>query len=182
MKLKLNTANIFLVLYFLMISPLVISQGPNSDDALTRKEKIARLKIAFITKELDLSLDQSEKFWPVYNELTKKIDDEKKARKKTAKNLKENLETLSEADIKKKTNSVLDSDIKTAKLKKEYNEKIAAIIGYKKATKLLSLDAKFKRELLKKLNNSGTRPAQRPNARQGGRQGGQQGGRRRVNR
>lgn len=176
------TPNSLLLIALLFFTPLAFSQG-NGDDQLSRKEKIERLKIAFITKELDLSLDQSEKFWPVYYEMEKKVDEQKKIRKKTAKDLKENLETLSESDIKKKTNSVLDNDIKIAQLKKEYNDKIAAIIGYKKATKLLSLEARFKRELLKKLNAT---PQNRPN--QGGRKpgrsgkGGQNGPRSRTNR
>lgn len=166
MKSRKFTPHALLVFALLFITPFSYSQG--DDQPLSRKEKIKRLKIAFITKELDLSVEQSEKFWPVYNDMEKKIDEKKKARKKTAKELKENLETLSEADIKKKTNSVLDADIKMAQLKKEYNEKIAGIIGYKKATKLLSLDAKFKRELLKKLNETEQKkPGQRPNGGQG---------------
>ncbi|NRA11123.1 MAG: hypothetical protein HRT57_04105 [Crocinitomicaceae bacterium] len=180
-----------LLIALLFIAPLALSQD-KPDHQLTRKEKIKRLKIAFITKELDLTIEQSEKFWPVYNELQKKVDEQKKARKKTTKDLKENLETLAEADIKTKTNSVLDNDIKVAQLKKEYNDNIAAIIGYKKATKLLSLEARFKRELLKKLNQplkrtpqQGTRPGRTGHpggtGRPGG-MGGQNGPRSRTNR
>lgn len=151
MKLGKFTPNTFLLLTLLFIAPFAFSQEDKEDEPQTRKETIEQLKIAFITKELDLTTDQAEKFWPVYNELSKKINEENKTRKKTAENLKDNLETLSEEEIKTKTNSILDSDIEVAKLKKEYNEKIAAIIGYKKATKLLSLEARFKRELLSKL-------------------------------
>jgi formate dehydrogenase maturation protein FdhE len=182
MKSLKTTSSSLLLLAFLFVAPFAFSQE-NGDDQLSRKEKIERLKIAFITKELDLSVDQSEKFWPVYNEMEKKIDEQKKARRATAKDLKENLETLSESDIKKKTNSVLDNDIKTAQLKKEYNDKIAAIIGYKKATKLLSLEARFKRELLKKLNDrSQDRPNQGARKPGAGGKGGQNSPRSRTNR
>lgn len=146
------TPNALLFLILLFVAPLAFSQEDRVDDSQTRKEKIEQLKIAFITNELDLTTDEAEKFWPIYNEMSNKISEENKTRKKTTKDLKANLETLSEDDIKSKTNSILDSDINVAELKKEYNEKIAAIIGYKKATKLLSLEARFKRELLKKLN------------------------------
>ncbi len=178
------TPNALLLLVFLFIAPFGFSQQ-NQDEQLTRQEKIKRLKIAFITKELDLTVEQAEKFWPVYNEREKKINEKKKARKKIAKELKANLETLSEEEIKKKTTSILDSDIKVAQLKKEYNDKIAAIIGYKKATKLLSLEARFKRELLKKLNEPRKKPQQgrKPGGRQGGNPGGGNGGQRtRTNR
>jgi formate dehydrogenase maturation protein FdhE len=145
------TSNAFLLLALLFVAPFAFSQEDNAEETQSRRETIEQLKIAFITKELDLTADQAEKFWPVYNEMSKKINEENKSRKKTAEDLRQNLETLSEEDIKTKTNSVLDNDIKAAQLKKDYNEKIAAIIGYKKATKLLSLEARFKRELLSKL-------------------------------
>ena len=125
---------------------------------MEKKEKIEQLKIAFITKELELTTDQAEKFWPVYNEMAGKLKDERKTRKVLSTELKDGLETLSETDIKKKTNAVLDSEIKEAELKKEYTEKIAAIIGYKKATKLLSLEQRFKRELLNQLNERPAKP------------------------
>ncbi len=117
-----------------------------------RKEKIEQLKIAFITKELDLTAEEAEKFWPVYNEMTAALKKEKKARREKNTALKANFETLTDAEIEKKAIEILDSEIAEAKLKKEHTEKIAEAIGYKKAVKLLSVEQRFKRELLKKLN------------------------------
>ena len=120
--------------------------------AKSKKEKIEQLKIAFITKELDLSPEQAEKFWPVYNEMSDELKVERKTRRELSKDLRDNFDVLSDDDIKVKANKVLDSEIAEAELKKEYHEKIAGIIGYRKATKLLSLEQRFKRELLNKLN------------------------------
>ena len=152
MKLEKFTSNALLLMILLFIAPIGFTQETEDETVPTRKEKIEQLKIAFITTELDLTTEEAEAFWPIYNEMNTKVREEKKARKKLAKDLRDNLETLSEEDIKTKTTSALDSDITIATLKKEYNEKIASIIGYKKATKLLSLEVRFKRELLKKLN------------------------------
>lgn len=168
-KFKSNTLLLLIVLF---IAPYGFSQLTEKEKKEARKDKIEQLKIAFITKELDLTTDEAEKFWPVYNEMSNKIDEENKARRKTAKDLKANLETLSEEDIKTKTNSVLDADINVAQLKKDYNEKIAVIIGYKKATKLLSLETRFKRELLKTLKDQpeNTTTPRPHNRRPGGKQ------------
>jgi Spy/CpxP family protein refolding chaperone len=117
-----------------------------------KKEKIEQLKIAFITKELDLTTQEAEKFWPVYNEMTAALKKEKKARREKNAALKANFETLTEAEIEKQATDILDSEIAEAKLKKEHTEKIAEVIGYKKAVKLLSLEQRFKKELLKKLS------------------------------
>ena len=132
----------------------------------TKKDKVEQLKIAFITKELDLSTEEAEKFWPVYNDMSDALKAEKKSRRAKSKELKNNFDTLSEDEIEKKAIAILDSEIAEATSKKEYTEKIAKIIGYKKAVKLLSVERRFKRELLNKLNErqgQGQRNGQRQN-------------------
>ena len=145
-----RTATVALMM--LLFSPFTFAQPETGNKGKTKKEKIEQLKIAFITKELDLDTDQAEKFWPVYNEMADKLKAERKSRKELNKELKDNFDVLSDDDIKVKATKVLDSEVKEAELKKEYHEKIAGIIGYRKATKLLSLEQRFKRELLNKLN------------------------------
>ena len=39
----------------------------------TRAEKIQSLKIAFITQKLQLTPDEAQKFWPVYNQYDNEI-------------------------------------------------------------------------------------------------------------
>lgn len=115
------------------------------------REKVQQLKIAYFTKELDLSTEDAEKFWPIYNEMTDKIRAQKKIAKKAAMELKDNASTFSEEQFKTKSEEALEARVKEAQLQKEYHGKIAEVIGYKKASKLLSLEAQFKRELLKRL-------------------------------
>jgi formate dehydrogenase maturation protein FdhE len=141
-----------------------LSQPGNKQQS--KKDKIEQLKIAYITKELDLSVEDAEKFWPVYNDMNDALKTEKKSRRVKEKELKENFETLSEGEIEKKAVAILDSEIAEAKLKKEHTEKIAQIIGFKKAVKLLSIEQRFKKELLRKLNER-----QGPSQRQGQNQG-----------
>ena len=124
-------------------------------ESTTKREKVEQLKIAYITKELSLTTEESKSFWPLYNSMTDEISTEKRKRRKLAQNLKTNLETLSEDDIKTKTLEIMDSEIKESKLKKEHVEKIAGVIGYKKAVTLLALEQQFKKELLKRLNQQG---------------------------
>lgn len=111
-----------------------------------------QLKIAYFTQELALTTEQAEKFWPVYNEMNDKIKEKKKEARQASESLKTGAETLSEEEFKTKTLKVLNANIEEAKLRKEYHEKIAVVIGYKKAAKLLSLEVQFKRELLKRLS------------------------------
>lgn len=117
------------------------------------REKVAQLKIDYFTKELELTAEQSEKFWPVYNEMNDKIRAKRKEARLATEYLKTNEATMTESEAKTKSEEILNADIEQAKLKKEYHDKIAVLIGYKKATKLLSLEHQFKRELLQRLTD-----------------------------
>jgi Spy/CpxP family protein refolding chaperone len=117
-----------------------------------KKEKVEELKIAFITTELDLTSEEAQKFWPVYNELSEKLQAENRRQRQLRRDLMSNHATYTDAEFKAKSEAMLDSGVKEAQLRKEYYTKIAAAIGHKKATKLLSLEERFKKELLNRLN------------------------------
>lgn len=123
-----------------------------------REEKIDKLKIAFITDELDLTSEEAEKFWPIYNELEDKLKELRKANRKIQKEIDESYETLSNEDAKKKLETILENDKKEIDLRKEYSEKFSKVIGDKRTLKLLSLEHEFKRELLERLKEQGPPP------------------------
>ena len=146
--------NYTLLILFLGLFSINLNAQPNKNQGnKAEKDKIEQLKINFINTELKLSAEESEKFWPIYDELTRKLRIEKRIQKTTNNELKNNFNSLTEIEFKTKANKVLDSQIKVAQLNKEYNSKIAEVIGYKKATELLSIERRFKRELLQKLKD-----------------------------
>lgn len=173
MQIKYTLQKSILTIVIALFSFYGFSQPSNKQQ--TKKDKIEQLKIAFITKELDLSIEEAEKFWPVYNDMNDALKKEKKARRAKGKELKANFETLSEDEVEKKAIAILDSEIAEAKLKKEHTENIAKIIGYKKIVQLLNIEQRFKKELLNKLNErqgQGQRKGQgqnRPNRTNGNR-------------
>lgn len=150
MKYSVKFSAALLFFTFVLGIPVAYSQ----QDEEIKSEKIEELKIAFITKELNLSSEEAQKFWPIYNEMSDKLKEEKKIQRKVGKEIKEQQSIFSEADFKKKSGAIMDAQIAEAIIKKEYHDKIGGLIGYKKATKLLSLEQRFKRELLNRLNET----------------------------
>lgn len=144
-----------LFIAMLFVLPMAFAQPGN------KGEKVEKLKIAFITNELELTTDEAKLFWPVYNELQSKLREEKKTQKNLAKYMRDNEASMAESDYKSKSNAFLESELTEAQLRKEYHNKIADVVGYKKATKLISAEKKFKRELLKKINK-GPQPGGKP--------------------
>ncbi|MFT3825711.1 MAG: hypothetical protein QM731_17455 [Chitinophagaceae bacterium] len=56
-------------LFFIFIVLLGISTGVVAQDG----NKLEALKIAYITKKLDLSTEEAQKFWPIYNQYMAEI-------------------------------------------------------------------------------------------------------------
>jgi len=135
---------------FLLLSGPVLWAQPGG--GRPKHQKVEELKIAFISTELNLTSEEAQKFWPVYNEMSDKLKAENRKQREITKELYTNAEAYSEADFQKKSEVFLESGVREAQIKKEYHAKIAATIGYKKATKLLSLEQRFKKELLDRLN------------------------------
>lgn len=142
---------IFAFLAIVFTAHVGISQ-PVTEDQKNQTDKIEALKIAFITNELDLSEDEAEAFWPVYNQMTEDMQKARKEQRDLTRKMRDNFEVMSDEEVEKTTTLLLDNDIKQSQLKKDYTQKIAGIIGYRKATKLLSVEQRFKRELLQRLN------------------------------
>jgi hypothetical protein len=138
---------------FIAVSCFSFSQGKDADTS--RRDKIEQLKIAYITKELALTSAEAEKFWPLYNELESKTTQLRKVNKKTGQELKAKAETLKDDEIKRKMNLIFENESQIGLLKKEYYDKIGAVIGFKKTAKLIHVEQQFKRELLKRVNGEG---------------------------
>lgn len=135
----------------LLFASTAFSQGPGDDKE--RDDKIEALKVGFITKELNLTTSEAEKFWPIYNEMDAKMKELRQSCRKINKDLKDSEEKMTNDDAKKKLSTLFENDQKELDLKKEYSEKFIKIIGEKRTLKLLSLEHEFRRVLLERLKD-----------------------------
>ncbi len=115
------------------------------------RDKIETMKIGFITKKLDLSSDEAQKFWPVYNKFT---DDVKKLRANTKERIMDDMNelyTMTDAEAEKTLQEMINFKINEAELTKKYALEFKKILPVKKVVLLYKAENDFKRELLKKL-------------------------------
>jgi len=110
-----------------------------------KREKIEALRVAFITQKLNLTADESQKFWPVYNEYQDKL--------RTARQEFRKQPTVFTSD--KDAQDFLDAELllkqREFSLYKEYYDKIKKTIPVKKVAELRQAEEDFKKELLKQL-------------------------------
>ena len=140
---------IFLSILGLCIMSIIHAQDPREDKMQNRermREKIEAQRIAYITSKLDLNADESVKFWPVYNEYTKKRMELRKSRRDLR-----DQEEMNEQDSKKYVEQQIEIQEKDLALKKIYYEKFGNILSSQKLAKLEEAEKEFTQEIIKNL-------------------------------
>ena len=121
-------------------------------------EKIKAYKTAFLTEALELTVDEAEKFWPVYNAYSKEYQKIKIT--KTRQIFKKirtagGIDQLSESEADTILEEFVEIDSNVAKAKEKLKKNLTGVISSKKMIKLLSAEQNFNKELLKRFRNRG---------------------------
>lgn len=96
------------------------------------RQRLEAIQIAYLTKELNLTTQDAEKFWPVYN----KYQDEMRSLLKNG----------GEDDVLNKQQQALD-------IRKKYKPDFVKILGADRTNKLFEAEAKFREMVKKELQN-----------------------------
>lgn len=117
----------------------------------SKKEKIRTLKIAYITKDLNLSSAEAQKFWPIYNSIDEKQYDIRMVKMRKLKNeLKEKpIENFSEAEATRILNQLDELDKSYYENKRKLHSDLLKIISPVKILKLKQAEDNFNKSLLK---------------------------------
>lgn len=119
--------------------------GPEGKD----REQVERLKIAFLTDELDLSVAESQQFWPLYNTFSDTRDEKEKAIRKTMRELEKGDPT--EKQVLEAMNKITTLRTEVANLENAYIADVMDVLGPEKTVKLLRAEKRFRKVLLDKL-------------------------------
>ena len=117
------------------------------------EERVEALRIAFFTEKLQLSPEESQDFWPLFNEFNRK----ERAIRKTYKSNK-SLELMSDAEAEALIDNLFIMEEEMLQLKKEYFGKMRAVLPVRKLAMLPHIDRQFKERLLREMRNRQQRP------------------------
>jgi hypothetical protein len=152
---------IILLLSFISLSGILYAQKPKGQNPNAKaerqqekKENIEALKVAFLTSKLELTPEEAQKFWPVYNQYQDKLHELRKKRRQDEKESKKNMEELSDKELEQNIDNDLATRQKELDLQKEYNTKFKGVLPIKKVAKLYAAEEQFKMVLLRKLKDS----------------------------
>lgn len=117
----------------------------SSFDRAQLADKIESLKIGYFTQKLNLSSEESQAFWPVYNAFSSKINQAKKGLHGTNKI---NLEALSDKEIAEMVDNVLIQEQAILDIKKTYHAKFKELLPVRKVALLYKTEQDFRKEIL----------------------------------
>ena len=126
----------------------IAQNNPEKTNKQQLLEKIEAQRSAYITSKLDMTSEESAKFWPLYNEYSRKRMELKKENKA------QNTDNLSEQESRMELDEQIESQEKALALKKSYYEKFKAVLPAAKLAKLESAEQEFRREILRQIKES----------------------------
>ena len=115
-------------------------------------KQIETAKIALITNRLNLSPEQAQQFWPIYNE----FDTKKKEIKKSYRKLVSEINTLTTSDEKILANlkETLNLQQKEVDVEKDYMAKFLKTINIRQLAELYKAEQLFNNMLIQRLNRN----------------------------
>jgi hypothetical protein len=117
-----------------------------------KADKVEALKVSFITEKINLTTQEAQSFWPLYNEYNDKI-------KFARKSFRQQYANVNEFKTDKEADDYLAAELKLRQaevdLQKEYFDKFKKILGAKKTGLLRRAEEEFKKEVLKIFKGNG---------------------------
>ena len=119
-----------------------------------KQELIDKERIPFFTNYLDLSPQEAEKFWPLYNEYLNKKQSLFKEMRSIKMKLKNSSSDISDTEAENLNKEYISIQEKQFELLREYNEKFKKILPINKVNKIYFAEREFRKYLLKQLRKN----------------------------
>lgn len=118
-------------------------------------KEIQAQKVSFITQRLELTPEEAQLFWPVYNELENKKEQLRQEGRVLFHKIRNGLDSLPEKELVQISDDMIEYRIKDAQLNREYHEKFKKVLPIKKVLELYHAEKKFQGMLLRKIKEKG---------------------------
>ncbi len=137
----------FLPLFLALLSfSLTAQEGRNPD-------KIKSLKVGFITQELELSSQEAEKFWPLYNEYDKQMSQLNEERIESLKKLYTVAANTPENEIQELIQRGFKAERGLTDLREKYHKKFMSVLPLYKVAKLYAVELEFQRKVMQHIRS-----------------------------
>ncbi|HYK76656.1 MAG TPA: hypothetical protein VEV16_06750 [Daejeonella sp.] len=113
-------------------------------------QQIESVKIAFITQQLNLSNDEAEKFWPIYNNYQKELNELlKQKRENRIKN---------KANATEELDNELDFEGRLLDIRKKYKAEFSKVLPADKVLQFFKAEREFREQMIRQLKERQKNP------------------------
>jgi hypothetical protein len=113
------------------------------------ERQIKSKKIAFITEKLELTPEEAERFWPLYNVLEDERSEIHKERRENNRKYRKERESMSDSEFLDFANKIVELQLAEGKLAEQYNKKFQKILPPEKVVRLYLVEGRFRAHLMK---------------------------------
>jgi Spy/CpxP family protein refolding chaperone len=130
---------IWLVVGFLSLAPALAQD----EDDETGGDKVQSAKAALITRRLNLTPEQAQRFWPVYDE----FDKERRQNLKSLTQLRDRFQVASDDEIKTGLRQMTEVRQKDVAIEREYIGKFGRVISARQTAELYKTETEFQKAI-----------------------------------
>ncbi len=124
----------------------------NREHKRKRMEMLQSKKIAHIANHVNLTPEESQKFWPVYNEFNKALMELRERQRNNYCQIKKDVDKLSDEFVEKTLEIYINQMQEEVDLKKKYHSEFKKMLSPKRLAKYYSAEERFKMKMLKMLH------------------------------
>ena len=137
---------IVILLFIMLMFPFVRSSAQN-----TNLEKLNNYKIGFFTKKLNLTSEEAEKFWPVYNDYQSQRNIIQIDKLKLNRNFNQNESSLSDSQLEEIGDKYVDCLVRESTLAVSFHKKLKEVLPPAKVIMYYQAENQYKIQLLNEL-------------------------------
>jgi hypothetical protein len=139
---------IVIFLLIILMFPVIRSSAQN-----TNLEKLNNYKIGFFTKKLNLTSEEAEKFWPVYNDYQGQRNLIQREKLKLNRNFNQNESSLSDNQLEEMGDKYVDCLVQESNLAVAFHKKLKEVLPPVKIILYYQAENQYKVQLLNELQN-----------------------------
>ena len=124
-------------------------------------KKFQSMKVAYMTEKINLTPEEAQVFWPVYNEFDKKRYEIHKKSHDLGKDIHDNFDSYTDKDFRKFLTKMENQDLAELNLAKEYNDKFLKILPARKVVLIDSVEKDFRYKMIREFRGKGSKKVER---------------------
>ncbi len=155
---KRNSRILILGLILMASSLASYSQEPGQKEKL---ERYRSMKIAYFTENIELTPEEAEKFWPLYNAYDEKKNVLRKEVRRRSRQFSKENEQMSEKEIEENLDRIIEIRRMETELDEEFHHALKEFLPPAKIMKLYITEVRFREYMLQQIREDRHGPGRR---------------------